>query len=106
MFRVKLWIGILAVMVLAVGLLLAPQAQAIIAYDVTTIQTGNQAFTGSLGMDFDVLTGKSILVTDLGVFTAAEMALSGRPFMPPFSTVIRKLKSPISLIFLPVVREI
>ncbi len=77
MSRVKLWIGILAVMVLALGLLLAPQAQAIIAYDVTTIQTGNQAFTGSLGMDFDVLTGKSILVTDLGVFDSGGDGIVG-----------------------------
>jgi hypothetical protein len=45
------------------------------AYTIDSAQPGNQGFTGSLGMDFDV--NAPILITALGVFDSSANGISG-----------------------------
>lgn len=67
--------GFVRVVVAVVGVLslLGGTAQATIAYQVPAGTVGNQAFTGPLGMDFDV--NSPIRVTELGVFDSAQDGL-------------------------------
>ncbi|MGO9176967.1 MAG: hypothetical protein ACLQED_12640 [Desulfobaccales bacterium] len=67
--------GWLALLLLTVGLLFAPKAQAYIAYNVPTGAVGNQYYAGSLGMDFDV--NRPIEVTALGVFESGGSVTAG-----------------------------
>ncbi len=50
-----------------------------IAYNVPTNTTGNQAWTGSLGMDFDVLLHHAIKVTALGVYDSGQNGIISGP---------------------------
>jgi hypothetical protein len=52
-------------------------AHAVIAYDVPASTTGNQTFTGSLGMDFDVI--HPITVTALGVYDSGQDGIISGP---------------------------
>jgi hypothetical protein len=58
-----------------VGMLIPLPAEAIIAYDVAAGEVGNQNWTGSLGLDFDVNT--AIQVFSLGVFDSGGGGISG-----------------------------
>lgn len=60
-----------------------PACADIVAYDVP-LQTGNQGYTGSLGLDFDVTS--AIWVTGVGVFD--PFAVTGQPLIGPLSVVI------------------
>lgn len=72
--KIKICATLLGISLL-LGLAWVNCAQAsLIAYDVAA-QTGNQDFTGSLGMDFDVNT--PIWITALGVFDSGADGLHG-----------------------------
>ncbi len=58
-------------------------ADDIVAYDVP-LQTGNQGYTGSLGLDFDV--NSAIWVTGVGVFD--PFAVTGQPLIGPLTVAI------------------
>jgi len=60
---------------LLVGVVGLNSAQAFIAYDVTAPTNGNQAYTGSLGMDFNVIN--TISVEALGVFDSGQDGIKG-----------------------------
>ena len=73
---------IVAALALAVILVCCPPpAMAVptfIAYDVPTGAVGNQAYGGSLGMDFDVNVANSLVyVTSLGVFDSGQDGING-----------------------------
>jgi hypothetical protein len=59
---------------LLVGVVGLNSAQAFIAYDVPT-GTGNQTWTGNLGMDFDV--NQPIVVEALGIYDSGQDGISG-----------------------------
>ena len=63
----------LAVLGLMFGLLFAPGAQAYTAYDHASTG-GDQSWTGSLGMDFQV-GATSVIITDLGYFDPSGVAI-------------------------------
>jgi hypothetical protein len=62
---------------------LGSTAQAFIAYNVPGPSTGNQSWTGSLGMDFDV--NAPITVTSLGVYDSGQNGISGTLYVVIFN---------------------
>ncbi len=73
----------LSVMLLA-GLAGVNLAQASIYAYTTGVQTGNQSFSGSLGMDFDVLSSQGIIISKLGVFDSGADGISGTLYVTIF----------------------
>lgn len=67
-------------LVLTMGALLLvgvnPAGADTVAYDVA-LQTGNQVYTGTFGMDFDVNAGKIITISALGVFDSDGNGIVG-----------------------------
>jgi hypothetical protein len=72
--RQLLLLSRLVLALLVVGMLIPLPAEAIIAYDVAAGEVGNQDWTGSLGLDFDVNT--AIQVFSLGVFDSGGDGIS------------------------------
>lgn len=66
---------VLALLVWGILVPLPAEAVPIIAYDVPAGQVGDQAFSSSLGLDFDVLAAINVL--SLGVFDAGQDGISG-----------------------------
>jgi hypothetical protein len=64
--RQLLLLSRLVLALLVGGMLIPLPADAIIAYDIEVAEDGNQAWTGSLGLDFNV--NATIQVSSLGVF--------------------------------------
>lgn len=71
----KLWLTVLTV-ALAGGLIVIAQSASasFIAYDSTRI-TGNQNWTGALGMDFDV--NSPIRILELGAYDSGQLGITG-----------------------------
>jgi hypothetical protein len=83
MVKIRL-LGILTLVVAFVGA--ASVAHAFIAYEVQPGTTGNQSFTGALGMDFDA--NVTTTITALGVFDSAGDGLGGSFIVQLFDRTI------------------
>lgn len=68
---------------LLVGLVGLNSAQAFIAYDVPAPSTGNQTWTGDLGMDFNV--NNTIVVNALGVYDSGQDGIIGHLYAEIFN---------------------